>query len=131
MNIDFYTNVFLRALEIPLTDSNVKEYKTAWWQNIRKKSTAGLRLTEEGFEMIHTVELESYEILFPKEMKITAQTLIFLDQLINCPYYITTNSIYVTADRVAVALSLFSGDIRKYGLAEAMKKSKREVDISK
>jgi hypothetical protein len=131
MNIDFYTTVFLRALDTPITAASAKESKIAWWHNIRKKATAGLRLTEEGFDMIHTIELETYEILFPKEMKITAQTLIFLDQLVTCPYYITHNSIYVTADRVAVALSLFSGDIRKYGLAEAMKKSKRELDISK
>jgi hypothetical protein len=130
MNIEFYTTVFLRALEIPLTTANMQEYKTTWWKNIRKKDRSGLRLTEEGFEMIHAIELETYEILFPTEMKITAQSLIFLDQLITCPYYITKNSIFVTADRVAVALSLFSGDIRKYGVIEAMKKSKREVDIS-
>jgi hypothetical protein len=57
-------------------------------------------------------------------MPLTTQVIIFLDQFIDCPYYLTNRSIIVTNEKKAVELTLFSGDLRKYGLTKAMTRSK-------
>jgi len=58
-------------------------------------------------------------------MPLTTQVIIFLDQFIDCPYYLTNRSITVTNEKKAVELSLFSGDLRKYGLVKAMKRQEK------
>src|SRR6056300_793868 len=114
-----YTKVFLRELGKSSNDINVKEYLPLWWQNTRTKDAGGLRLTEAGFDVLTEIDLETYDIPYPKEMPITPQVAIFLDQFIDCPYYLTNRSIAVTDQKKAVELSLFSGDLRKYGLQKA------------
>ena len=66
-----------------------------------------------------------YEIPFPKDFTMTTQTIIFLDQFINCPYYITPRSIFVTDEKKSMELHLFSGDLRKYGLIKAIERQKK------
>jgi hypothetical protein len=56
-------------------------------------------------------------------MPITTQVIIFLDQFIDCPYYLDNTAIHVTNEKKAVELTLFSGDLRKYGITKAMKRS--------
>jgi len=56
----------------------------------------------------------------------TTQVIIFLDKFIDCPYYLTNRSITVTNEKKAVELTLFSGDLRKYGLTKAMSRNKDE-----
>jgi hypothetical protein len=108
-----------------LSSDNVTGSMMLWWQNTRHKDTGGLRLTEEGFDVLKKVKIEHWDIPYPKEMIITPQVIIFLDQFINCPYFLTKRSITVTSERTAVELSLFSGDVRKYGLVKAMTRSKK------
>jgi hypothetical protein len=55
----------------------------------------------------------------------TINTLIWMDNFIDCPYYITPYSIIVTNERKAMELHLFSGDIRKYGLTKALKRQEK------
>ena len=45
-----YTKVFLKQSDIAISDANIKQYMSDWWQNTRGKETGGLRLTEEGFQ---------------------------------------------------------------------------------
>lgn len=78
--------------------------------------------------MLNHIDLHVYEIMYPKDIVMTAQILIFLDRFVDCPYYLTDYSITVTKEKKAVELSLFNGDIRKYGLIKAMKI--RENNIS-
>tara|TARA_B100000900_G_scaffold262954_1_gene224241 strand:+ start:171 stop:551 length:381 start_codon:yes stop_codon:yes gene_type:complete len=118
-----YTKVFLKQSDIAVSDANVKQYMSDWWQNTRGKTEGGLRLTEDGFDFLHeNLDIQMYEIPFPRDFKFTTQTYIFLDQFITCPYYLTNRSIWVTDEKKSMELHLFSGDLRKYGLTKAMKR---------
>jgi|TARA_B100001094_G_C18142587_1_gene778747 hypothetical protein len=119
-----YTKIFLKELDIAISEANVKQYMPLWWQNTRSKGTGGLRLTDDGFDILSKIGLETYDIPYPKEMPLTTQVIIFLDQFIDCPYYLTNRSITVTNQKKAVELTLFSGDLRKYGLTKAMNRNK-------
>ena len=119
-----YTKIFLKELGKTASDANVKEYMPLWWQNTRIKDEGGLRLTELGFDMLSEINLATYDVPYPKEMPLTTQVIIFLDKFIDCPYYLTNRSIAVTSEKKAVELSLFSGDLRKYGLTKAMNRQK-------
>jgi len=122
-----YTKIFLKQADIAISEANLKQYLPQWWQNTREKSEGGLRLTDEGFEFItDTLDLQTYEVPFPKDFKMTTQTVIFLDKFITCPYYITSRSIYVTDEKKAMELHLFSGDLRKYGLTKAISRQNSE-----
>jgi hypothetical protein len=93
-----------------------------WWQNTRE--VGGLRLTEEGMLfLMEKIELATYEVPFPPEFKITTQVILFLDKFIDCPYYVTNKGITVTEEKKALELHLFSGDVRKYGLNKALKRT--------
>ena len=96
-----------------------------WWQNNRSKDTGGLRLTEAGFDILTEIDLATYDIPYPRDMPLTTQVIIFLDQFIDCPYYLTNRSITVTNEKKAVELTLFAGDLRKYGLTKAMTRSQK------
>jgi len=121
-----YTKIFLKEKGLAITEANVKQYMPLWWQNSRTKKTGGLRLTETGYELLQEIGLAVYDIPYPKDMPLTTQVIIFLDQFIDCPYYLTNRSITVTNEKKAVELTLFSGDLRKYGLVKAMKRQEKE-----
>jgi len=111
----------LKELGKTCNDVAVKEYMPLWWQNTREKNNGGLRLTQLGYETIQEIGLTTYDIPYPVEMPLTTQFIIYLDKFIDCPYYLTNRSITVTNEKKAVELTLFSGDLRKYGLNKAMK----------
>lgn len=123
-----YTKLFLKELGKTYNDITVKEFMPLWWYNNRDKESGGLRLTEAGYEVIQEIGLKTYDIPYPRDMPVTAQVIIFLDQFIDCPYYLTNRSITVTSERKAVELGLFSGDLRKYGLTKAMKRQQKDDD---
>jgi hypothetical protein len=122
---EVYTKVFLKQLDKSTDDATVKQYMPIWWQNVRTKDSGGLRLTEKGYEVLQQIDLATYDIPYPKDMPVTTQVIIFLDQFIDCPYYLTNRSITVTNEKKAVELTLFSGDLRKYGLIKAMKRQEK------
>jgi hypothetical protein len=128
MNKPTYTKLFLQQLEEPFDDDAVAEYLPLWWQNTRSKENSGLRLTDEGLDVITKCDIATYDIPFPEEMKLTTQVIIFLDKFIDCPYHLGKKGIHVTNERKAVELALFSGDIRKYGIAKALTRSKKIAD---
>jgi len=124
---EVYTKVFLKEAGIAVSEATLNEYIPVWWQNIRSKDTGGLRLTDAGYEFIcEKLNLKTYDIPYPNDFEITTQVLIFLDNLITCPYYMTKKGIIVTDEKKAVELHLFSGDIRKYGLTKAMKRQEKD-----
>jgi NAD-dependent DNA ligase len=125
-----YTKLFLNELGHSINEASLKEYMPVWWQNTRNKGAGGLRLTDEGLEVLTQIGLAVYEIPWPKEMVLTTQVIIFLDQFIDCPYYLNKDSITVTNERKAVELTLFSGDLRKYGIVKAMTRSKKDAEES-
>ena len=118
-----YSKIFLKQANIAITDATLKEYMPLWWQNTRSKDTGGLRLTSAGFDfLIQKLDLRFYEVPYPKDKPITTQTIIFLDKFINCPYFLSKSSIFVTDEKKSLELHLFAGDLRKYGLVKAMKR---------
>ena len=121
-----YTKLFLRMLGQSTAESNVKAMLPVWWYNTRSKDKGGLRLTDEGYEIIQQIEITTYDIPFPRDMNLTTQVIIFLDQFIDCPYYLTNRSLTVTHEKRAVELTLFSGDIRKYGITKALNRQKTD-----
>lgn len=123
-----YTKIFLKELGKTYNDIAVQQYLPLWWYNTRNKEKGGLRLTDQGYETIMEIGLTTYDIPYPREMPLTTQVIIFLDQFIDCPYYLTNRSITVTNEKKAVELTLFSGDLRKYGLTKAMSRSKKDED---
>lgn len=128
MNKIVYTKLFLQQLGKSTSDASVQEYLHIWWQNTRNKETGGLRLTEAGLDVLTEIGVATYNIPYPHDMPVTTQVIIFLDKFIDCPYFITNKSITVTSERKAVELALFSGDLRKYGLAKAMHRNRKESE---
>jgi hypothetical protein len=122
-----YTKIFLKELGKSANESTIKEHLPLWWQNTRNKTSGGLRLTEEGFQILKEIDIAVYDIPYPKDMPMTPQVIIFLDQFIDCPYYLTNRSIWVTKEKKAVELSLFSGDLRKYGINKALKRQSKNL----
>tara|TARA_B100001287_G_C22682422_1_gene531263 strand:- start:553 stop:942 length:390 start_codon:yes stop_codon:yes gene_type:complete len=127
-NKQTYTKIFLKELGKSQNDLSVKEYLPLWWKNTREKNVGGLRLTDQGYDTIKEIGLATYDIPYPKDMPLTTQVIIFLDKFIDCPYYLTNRSITVTNEKKAVELTLFSGDLRKYGLTKAMNRSNKNAD---
>ena len=120
-----YTKIFLKQANIGISEASLREYMPLWWQNTRGKETGGLRLTDDGFDfLVERIDLQMYEIPFPKDFTLTTQVIIFFFIFINCPYYLTPRSIYVTDEKKSMELHLFSGDLRKYGLNKAIQRQK-------
>ena len=121
-----YTKIFLKAAGKSINDLAVKENLPTWWKNTRTKDTGGLRLTDEGFRFIsEDIELTTYQVPYPKDFDLTTNTIIWMDNFIDCPYYLGTRGIVVTNEKKAMELHLFSGDIRKYGLQKALKRQNK------
>lgn len=122
-----YTKVFLKQANIAISESSMKEYMPKWWQNTR--DVGGLRLTDEGMLfLMEKIQLATYDVPFPPDFKITTQVILFLDKFIDCPYFLTNKGLTVTNEKKALELHLFSGDVRKYGLAKALKRTDESVN---
>jgi hypothetical protein len=120
---DTYTRVFLQAADQDSGADTVKKYKSMWWWNFRSKDSGGLRLTEEAMTFIQEdAKIKTYKIEFPKEFAFTPQVLVWLDNFIDSPFYITKKFIVVLKEKAAFELYLFSGDIRKLGYNKALAK---------
>ena len=122
-----YTKIFLKQAGKSTGELAIKEYMPIWWKNTRVKDTGGLRLTDEGYRFItEDIELTIYKIPYPKDFDITTNTIIWMDNFIDCPYYIGHKGIQVTHQKKAVELTLFSGDMRKYGLSKALNRQNKD-----
>ena len=80
------------------------------------------------FVMLEKLDIKTYDIKFPAKVIFTPQTYLWLDEFVDCPYFVDKKKIIVTTEKMALQLMLFAGDITKYGLARAM--SKRDEDTS-
>ena len=119
-----YTRTFMQLLEQPIHDDTIKNNYYTWWQNVRESYQArSLRLTKPGFEMLGSIDLKTYTIKFPQKIIFTPQTYLWLDEFVDCPYFVDKAKIIVTMEKMALQLMLFAGDVTKYGLARAMSKT--------
>jgi hypothetical protein len=118
---DTYTSVFLKAAGQSFDEDIIKKFRNTWWQNVRGKDCGGLRLTDQGLEFVETYsQIKTYKVEILKEISITPQILVWLDQFIESPYHLTKKHIVVLREKSAFELYLFSGDVRKMGYAKAM-----------
>ena len=120
---DRYTMMFLRAANQLNSLEDVKKVKTLWWYSTRDKVQGGLRLTDLGLQFVkESADIKSYPIRLPKDLKLTPQIVIWLDQFIESPFHISSKEITVLSEKAAFELYLFSGDVKKMGHAKAMSK---------
>lgn len=118
---DQYTKVFLETAGWESHEDSIKKYKLVFWHSYRDKETGGLRLSDKGMEfVVENVDLKVYRVEFPKEFSFTPQILIWLDHYLNTPFYTDKRSITVISEKAAFELYLFSGDIKKFGLAKSL-----------
>ena len=113
----------MQLMDQPIHDETVKNSYYAWWQNVRESYQArSLRLTKNGLNMLENLDLKTYNIKFPAKVIFTPQTHLWLEEFVDCPYFVDKAKIIVTTEKMALQLMLFAGDITKYGLARAMSK---------
>jgi len=130
MNSLTYTKIFLQTQEKSLDEANIKLYHRQWFKNTRSKTVGGLRLTDEGYAfLISEMKLAEYEVPFTEEIELNPQLIIFFDQFLDCPYYLTRHSLTVFSEKKAFELHFFADDIRKFGLMKALKKQQKEADL--
>tara|TARA_B100001057_G_scaffold489367_1_gene575481 strand:+ start:635 stop:1030 length:396 start_codon:yes stop_codon:yes gene_type:complete len=124
-----YTRTFMGLLEQPIHDESVKTNYYSWWQNVRESYQArSLRLTKLGLETVKKLDIKTYDIAFPDKIIFTPQTYLWLDEYVDCPYFVDKKKIIVTMEKMALQLMMFAGDITKYGLARAMSKADEKKD---
>jgi hypothetical protein len=125
---DALTKIFLQQWGKSTDDANIAIFKRKWWQSNRASKQTALRLSDEGFEFLTTeLDLKAYEIPFTEPIELSPQTIIFLERYVDCPYYLTIESITVFTERKSFELMLFSDDIRKFGLIKAMNEREKEL----
>lgn len=125
-----YTEIFLRAANRSTDATTVELYKKDWWVSHRTKLTGGLRLTEEGYSfLIKELDLHEHEVPFCDHVELCPSIVIYLDQNMSCPYFLTPKSITVFNEKEAFKLHLFASDIRKYGLMKAAKRRDYESQL--
>ena len=126
---DAFTMIFLSQWGKSTDEANVKFYSQKWWFSPGPRSQTAFRLTTVGFNfLVNELDLKAYTVPFTESIENSPQTVIYLSRYINCPYYLTHNSITVFSEKKSFELCLFSDDIRKYGLIKAM--NERENDLN-
>ena len=112
------TRIVLQSQGIDATDQRIKKTIPTWWVNPRNKTKGGLRLTDQGFDCLAKAGIKHYELKFDEPIAYTNELIIWIDQNIDCPFYITNKKIWVFGERLAVQLVLFSGNIAKFHRAQ-------------
>jgi len=129
---DTLTKIFLQQWGKSTDDANLNMYSRTWWQSNRINKQNAFRLSDKGFEFLTTeLDLKGYEVPFTEPIELSPQTIIFLERYIDCPYYLTVESITVFSEKKSFELYLFSDDIRKFGLIKAMNERQKELDNNK
>lgn len=117
------TKHILNSMGLDASDNRVKKTIPTWWYSTRHKNKGGLRLTEQGFEAFKKAGIKEYRVEFQDQIHFTNQLMIWLDNFIDCPFYLRHKEIYVFSEKMAVQLVLFSGNIYKYSAAKASRQS--------
>lgn len=126
---DVLTKIFLQQWGKTIDETNVNMYSRTWWQSNRVGKDNAFRLSDKGYEfLINELELKAYEVPFTEPIELSPQTIIFLERYIDCPYYLTNQSITVFSEKKSFELYLFSDDIRKFGLIKAMNERQKDLD---
>lgn len=129
MNLKYnLTKLALESNGLDANDKRIKQTIPIWWANPRKKSKGGLRLTEQGFECLKQADLKFHEIRLDEPIFFNNEMIVWIDQNIDCPFYINNKKIWVTSEKMAVQLVLFSGNIQKFQRAQKRFTEKQKTD---
>ncbi len=124
---DSYTEVFLKAAGVDINEKLIKDFRPIWWLSTREKDVGGLRMTDQCLEFVEKKsEIKIYKIDIPKELTISSQVLVWLDQYLDTPFHLTKRHISVLSEKAAFELYLFSGDVKKFGTARSLAKRMRQ-----
>lgn len=115
------TKYVAEQLQLVTDEKSIKKLIPVFWQNPRDKEKGGLRLTDKGFESLKLADIKVHRVRFEEPVQYTNQLIIWLDNFIDCPWYITNREIFVFSEKMAVQLVLFSGNIAKFSAAKAKK----------
>lgn len=124
------TEKVLNTLGVSSDPKTIKKIIPVWWQNPRTKDNGGLRLTERGFKSLENAGIKFYEIRIEEPLKFSNQLIIWIDRFIDCPFYLTSKSIFVTTEKMAIQLILYAGNIHKFTLVKAKKYSQIDKNSS-
>jgi hypothetical protein len=113
------TKYVLEQLGYDIDEKSIKKHQREWWFSTRNKQKGGLRLTNEGFLALTQSDIKCHRISLEKDLEYTNQQIIWLDNFIDSPWYLTNKDIYVFTERMAIQLILFSGDIKKFLFSKA------------
>lgn len=112
------TRLVLESLGLPADEKRIKQTIPTWWFSTRNKDKGGLRLTEQGFECLQKADIKCYEIKFDEPIVVTNELIIWIDQNIDCPFFLSNKQIWVFGEKTAIQLVLFSGNIAKFHRAQ-------------
>lgn len=107
------TEYIMEELGLELNPKNIKVYTKLWWKSVRQKTKGGLWLTEKGFEAFLKADIKNYQIKFEQPLlNFENKFIIWLDNSIDCPFFLTHKEIFVFEEKTAVQMILFSGDLK-------------------
>lgn len=100
-----------------IDQKSLRKLNALWWQNTRQKAKGGLRLTDEGFARA-TSFIKSHKVDVDDGIDYNNQLIIRLDNLIECPWYLSNKHIFLFDEKIAVQMILFSGNIARFTTAK-------------
>lgn len=125
---DTLTKIFLNQWGKSTDEANLRLYSHKWWQSNRINKKNAFRLSQDGYDfLVNELDLKMYEVPFTESIELSPQTIIFLERYIDCPYFLTNQSITVFSERKSFELYMFSDDIRKFGLVKAVTEREKEL----
>jgi hypothetical protein len=109
------TEYVMNELGIEINPKRIKDCTRIWFKNPRQKPQGGLWLTELGFEALNKADIKHYKIRFEQPIELFENRfIIWLDNTIDCPFFLTKREIYVFGEKTAVQMILFSGDLKMW-----------------
>lgn len=119
------TKCVLKELGLEPSEDNFKKYFKIWWKSVRKKPQKSLWLTDNGFKAFLQAGIKNYQIKFNEPIDtFESKFIIWLDNSIECPFFLTRQEIHVFGEKTAVQLILFSGDLKMLYKANTKNKEK-------
>ena len=107
------TKIVAEQLNFPVDDKSIDKLRRTIWLNPRLKNKGGLGLTDQGYESLLKADIKCHRVVFEDPMFLSNALLLWIDNNIDCPFYLTPKEIYLFGERMAIQLILFSGSLEK------------------
>jgi len=112
------TKIVAEQLGLAIDDQSIDKLRQVFWSNPRLKKKGGLGLTEKGFESFCNAEITHHRVAFEEPIFLTNSLLLWIDNNVDCPFYLTHKEIYLFGEKMAIQLILFAGNIQKLQRAQ-------------